>query len=141
VTAEYVLALQAVTPDGRIFRTGRATRKNAAGLRLGQLLVGSEGTLAVVTETLRLAVAPQTRLAVTASFPTIERAGQAVAATVRRGLVPSALELLDAACLKLIRAQLEGVRAAEEAALLGRGRLIRRGTRPVRTQAGGVPPS
>ncbi|MGH3032543.1 MAG: FAD-binding oxidoreductase [Gaiellaceae bacterium] len=119
VTAEYVLALQAVTPDGRIFRTGPATRKNAAGLRLGQLLVGSEGTLAVVTEaTLRLVVAPQTRLAVTASFPTIERAGQAVAETVRGGLVPSALELLDAACLELIRAQLEGVRVAEGAALL-----------------------
>jgi glycolate oxidase len=105
VTAEYVLALEAVAADGRVFRTGAATRKNTAGPRLAQLLVGSEGTLAVVTEaTLRLVAAPAARLAATARFASLERAGEAVAAIVASGLVPSALELLDRTCLELIGA-------------------------------------
>ncbi len=119
VTAEYVLALEAVTAEGHVFRTGAATRKNATGLRLAQLLVGSEGTLAVVTEvTLRLVVPPTARAVATASFDSVEAAGEAVAAIVHSGLVPSALELLDATCLALVREQLEGVPLAEGAALL-----------------------
>ena len=119
VTAEYVLALEAVTAEGRVFRTGAATRKNATGLRLAQLLVGSEGTLAVVTEvTLRLVVPPAARAVASASFDSVEAAGEAVAAIVHSGLVPSALELLDATCLALVREQLEGVPLAEGAALL-----------------------
>jgi glycolate oxidase len=103
VTGEYVLALEAVTADGRIFRTGPATRKSATGPRLAQLLVGSEGTLAVVTEaTLRLVPAPAGRVAATASFGSVEAAGAAVAAIVAEGLVPSAIELLDAECLELV---------------------------------------
>jgi glycolate oxidase len=103
VTGDYVLALEAVTADGRIFRTGPATRKNATGARLAQLLVGSEGTLAVVTEaTLRLVPAPAGRVAATASFDSVEAAGEAVAAIITEGLVPSALELLDAECLELV---------------------------------------
>ena len=102
VTADYVLALEAVTADGRIFRSGPATRKSATGPRLAQLLVGSEGTLAVVTEaTLRLVPAPAGRVAASASFGSVEAAGEAVAAIVAEGLVPSALELLDAECLDL----------------------------------------
>jgi len=119
VTAEYVLALEAVTADGRVFRTGAATRKNTAGLRLAQLLVGSEGTLAVVTEaTLRLVAAPAARVAATASFRSLADAGKAIAAVIRSGLVPSALELLDATCLALVRRQLAGARVAEGKALL-----------------------
>jgi glycolate oxidase subunit GlcD len=103
VTAEYVLALEAVTADGKVFRTGAATRKSATGPRLAQLLVGSEGTLAVVTEaTLRLVPAPAGRVAATATFDSVDAAGEAVAAIVAAGLVPSALELLDAACLELV---------------------------------------
>ena len=119
VTAEYVLALEAVTADGRIFRTGPATRKNTAGLRLAQLLVGSEGTLAVITEvTLRLVAAPSARVAATASFQALADAGDAIAAVIRSGLVPSALELLDATCLALVRRHLEGTRVAAGEALL-----------------------
>ena len=103
VTAEYVLALEAVTADGRVFRTGPATRKSALGPRLAQLLVGSEGTLAVVTAaTLRLVPAPCAPLAALACFASAEAAGAAVAAVVAAGLVPSALELLDADCASLI---------------------------------------
>jgi glycolate oxidase len=119
VTAEYVLALEAVTAEGRIFRTGAATRKNATGLRLAQLLVGSEGTLAIVTEaTLRLVAAPGARVAATAGFDSVETAGEAVAAIVRSGLVPSALELLDATSVALVREQLEDVPLAAGAASL-----------------------
>ncbi|MFL5925453.1 MAG: FAD-binding oxidoreductase [Gaiellaceae bacterium] len=103
VTGDYVLALQAVTSDGRIFRTGPATRKNASGPRLAQLLVGSEGTLGVVTEaTLRLVPAPAGRVAATASFDSVDAAGEAVAAIVAAGLTPSALELLDQECVGLV---------------------------------------
>jgi glycolate oxidase len=103
VTAEYVLSLEAVSAAGRIFRTGAATRKNTAGPRLAQLLVGSEGTLAVVTEaTLRLIAAPEARLATTARFGALESAGEAVAAVVASGLLPSALELVDRTCLELL---------------------------------------
>lgn len=119
VTAEYVLALEAVTADGRAFVTGAATRKNTAGFRLAQLLVGSEGTLAVITgATLRLVAAPFARAAATASFRSLADAGEAVAEVIRSGLVPSALELLDATCLALVRRHLEGVRVADGEALL-----------------------
>jgi glycolate oxidase len=103
VTAEYVLALEAVTANGRVFQTGRATRKSTTGLRLAQLLVGSEGTLAVVTEaTLRLVPAPAARAAVLARFASLDAAGEAVVAIVQAGVVPSALELLDRGCLELL---------------------------------------
>jgi glycolate oxidase len=119
VTAEYVLALEAVTAQGLVFRTGAATRKNATGLRLAQLLVGSEGTLAIITEvTLRLVAAPRARAAATASFDSLEAAGEAVAAIVASGVVPSALELLDGTCLELVCEQLDGVAVADGAALL-----------------------
>jgi glycolate oxidase len=103
VTADYVLSLEAVAADGRVFRTGRPTRKSTAGLRLAALLVGSEGTLAVVTEaTLRLVAAPGARAAATATFASLEAAGRAVVAIVQGGVVPSALELLDRDCAELL---------------------------------------
>ena len=103
VTADYVLALEAVAADGRVFRTGRSTRKSTAGYRLAALLVGSEGTLAVVTDaTLRLVAPPGARVAVTAAFATAEAAGEAVVSILHAGLVPSALELLDRDCVELL---------------------------------------
>jgi glycolate oxidase len=103
VTADFVLSLEAVDAGGRVFRTGRPTRKNTAGLRLAALLVGSEGTLAVITEaTLRLVAAPDARVAATATFGSVEAAGEAVVAIVQAGLVPSALELLDRWCVELL---------------------------------------
>jgi glycolate oxidase len=103
LTADYVLSLEAVAADGRIFRTGRPTRKSTAGLRLAAVLVGSEGTLAVVTEaTLRLVAAPGARVAATSSFDSVEAAGEAVVEIVRAGVVPSALELLDRDCVELL---------------------------------------
>ena len=100
VTAEYVLALEAVTADGRVFRTGAATRKNATGPRLAQLLVGSEGTLAVITEaTLRLVPAPEAAYPVAGFYSSTAAGCAAIERVVGSGLEPAALEYLDAGAL------------------------------------------
>ncbi|MBM4420134.1 MAG: FAD-binding protein [Chloroflexi bacterium] len=102
VTRDYVLGLEAVLPDGEIVRTGRRTVKGVAGYDLTALLVGSEGTLAVITEaTLRLRPLPPPGRALVASFATLRTAGQAVTA-VRSTLVPALLELLDRNTLRAI---------------------------------------
>ncbi|GAA4391219.1 FAD-binding oxidoreductase [Tsukamurella soli] len=96
VTGDFVLGLECVLADGRIMRTGRRTRKGTAGYDLTGLLVGSEGTLAVITEvTVRLLPAPGQPHTLVASFPTLDGAGQAVAAIVDAGITPSMLEILD----------------------------------------------
>jgi glycolate oxidase len=109
VTRDYVLGLQAVVGGpageyGTAVRMGRRTTKGVAGYDLTALLVGSEGTLGVVTEvTLRLrpapAAAPRT---VVGAFGSLVTAGEAVALATRRRLTPLALELLDRACLQAV---------------------------------------
>ena len=70
-TKRYVLALEAVLPTGEIVRTGSKAVKNVVGYDLTQLLVGSEGTLAIITEvTLRLIPKPPVRATLSAAFPT-----------------------------------------------------------------------
>ncbi|MBW5484507.1 FAD-binding oxidoreductase [Streptomyces bambusae] len=98
VTADYVLGLDLVLPDGRRMRTGRDTAKGVAGYDLTRLVVGSEGTLAVVVgATLALRPARPPALALLAQFPALTAAGDAVAAVTAAGHLPSALELLDRA--------------------------------------------
>lgn len=98
VTADYVLGLDLVLPDGRRMRTGRDTAKGVAGYDLTRLIVGSEGTLAVVVgATLALRPARPQALSLLAQFPTLTAAGDAVAAITAAGHIPSALELLDRA--------------------------------------------
>jgi glycolate oxidase len=101
LTKDYVLALEAVLPDGRVMRTGRKLRKDVAGYSLTQLLVGSEGTLAVVTEaTLRLIPHPTVRRLVVAPFDDLDRAAKAITAIYRARITPSALELVERAALE-----------------------------------------
>lgn len=106
-TRRYVLALEAVLPTGEVLRTGSACVKNAAGYGLTDLLVGSEGTLAILTEiTLRLVPKPAAVRTLAATYPTIDAAARAVGAIVARGVVPSTLEILDAASLDAVTASL-----------------------------------
>ena len=100
VTGDYVLALEVVTGTGELVRRGRETAKGVAGYDLVSLLVGSEGTLGLVTEiTVRLRPARPPEHTVVGFFDSLVGAGEAVAAVARAGQVPSALELLDRHCL------------------------------------------
>jgi glycolate oxidase len=108
-TRRYVLGLEAVLADGTVIRTGGKTVKNVVGYDLTQLLVGSEGTLAIVTEiTLRLVPLPPARAALRATFDTIANAVDTVDRLVQRGVVPGALELVDRVSLEALRKYLGG---------------------------------
>ncbi len=103
VTRDYVLALEVVTGTGEVVRLGRRTAKGVAGYDLVGLLVGSEGTLGVVTEvTVRLRAAREPERTVAGYFDTIVAAGEAVTAIGAAGIVPSALELIDRHCLAAV---------------------------------------
>jgi D-lactate dehydrogenase (cytochrome) len=91
-----VLALEAVLPDGRVIRTGSRAPKTSAGYDLTSLLVGSEGTLAVITElTVKLFGIPEHVVAVRISFASVEDASRAAAALVAAGSGVTRIELLD----------------------------------------------
>lgn len=96
VTKDYVLNLQAVLADGTIIETGANTLKNATGYNLTQLLVGSEGTLAVITRaTLKLLPLPTQNVLMLVPFRNEAEACEAVSAVFRAGFVPSALEFME----------------------------------------------
>jgi glycolate oxidase len=102
-TRQYVLALEAVLPTGEIVRTGSKAVKNVVGYDLTRLLVGSEGTLAIITKiTLRLIPLPPARATLLALFADISTAVQAVTAVIGRRVVPAALELVDAYSLRAV---------------------------------------
>ena len=83
-------------PDGRVFRTGGKMRKDVAGFNLTQLLVGSEGTLAVVTEaTLRLIPLPSEKRVLLAPFDDLDTAARALAAVYRSRITPAVLEIVE----------------------------------------------
>ena len=105
VTREYVLGLEVVLPTGEVLRTGRRTVKGVAGYDVTALLVGSEGTLGVITEiTLRLVPRPRHVATALVTFRSVEDAARAVSRVLAAGVVPRCLELLDdvslAACAR-----------------------------------------
>lgn len=103
VTREYVLGLEVVLPTGELITTGTRTMKGVVGYDLTRLLVGSEGTLGIITKVvLRLIPAPEAFMTVSAVFPEIEQAGRAVCAVLQARIVPTCLELLDAATLQAV---------------------------------------
>ncbi|HTL09866.1 MAG TPA: FAD-linked oxidase C-terminal domain-containing protein [Chitinophagaceae bacterium] len=109
VVKDYVLNLQVVLPTGEIIWTGANVIKNATGYNLTQLIVGSEGTLAVVTKiVLRLIPLPRYDLLMLAPFSSLEKAGEAVSAIFRAGFTPSALELLEIDALQITSKMLGG---------------------------------
>lgn len=104
VTKDFVLGLEVVTPLGDIIRTGGQTLKNVVGYDLTKLIVGSEGTLGIVTEiTLKLVPKPEAKKTMLVQLETIEGAARAVSAIIRSKIVPTTLEFLDAATIDCIR--------------------------------------
>jgi glycolate oxidase len=104
-TKRYVLALEAVLPTGEIVHTGSKAVKNVVGYDLTQLLVGSEGTLAIITKiTLRLIPKPPARATLSASFASVRHAVDAVSALIARRAIPAAIELIDEDSLRAVEA-------------------------------------
>ena len=102
-TKRYVLGLEAVLPTGEVIRTGGKSVKNVVGYDLTQLLVGSEGTLAIVTEiVLRLIPKPPAGATLRATFRSVGDCVRAVEAIVAARVVPAALELIDEASLAAV---------------------------------------
>src|SRR5262249_36331567 len=93
---ENVLALQVVTPDGRLMRLGRRSRKSSAGYDLVKLFIGSGGTLGVITPvTLRLSGIPGTMVSATCAFETLEGPVNTVIQTIQSGIPVARIELMD----------------------------------------------
>ncbi len=95
-TKDYVLSMKVVTADGRLMTLGADTSKDSAGYHLAQLMVGSEGTLAVIVEaTVKLIPKPQSIKAVSAYFDGVEEAMNAVNATISSSIYPAAVDFMD----------------------------------------------
>ena len=100
-----VLALKAVMADGSVIHTAQRVKKTSAGYDLTRLLVGSEGTLGIITEiTLRLQGIPEAMRAARCSFPSVDAACQAAMATVQYGIPVARIELLDALSVQAVNA-------------------------------------
>ena len=107
VTRDYVLGLRAVLPSGEVIQTGVSTAKGVAGYDLTRLIVGSEGTLAVVTEiTLKLLPKPETIKTMAVFFDSMQKAAQTVPGIMKETVVPRCVEYLDEACLGLVKEHL-----------------------------------
>ena len=105
VTTDAVLGLEVVLASGEVLRTGRRTVKGVAGYDLTKLIVGSEGTLGIITEaTLALRPKPAAPCTMVAAFASTEDAGDAVSGAIRAGLVPSLMEIMDATCIRAVQA-------------------------------------
>jgi D-lactate dehydrogenase len=103
-TRENVLGLRAVTGAGDAIRTGSYTTKGAVGYDLTRLLIGSEGTLAIITEAvLKLTPLPEARRTLRATYASVANAAAAVARIMAQPVTPCALEFLDAGAIDMIR--------------------------------------
>lgn len=110
VTKDYVLNLEVVLPNGDIIRTGANTLKNSTGYNLTQLMVGSEGTLGVITKIV-LKLLPQTtsNVLMLVPFYKAEEACEAVAAIFKAGIIPSALEFMERDAIDWALEFIEGI--------------------------------
>jgi glycolate oxidase len=110
VVKDYVLNLQIVLPTGEIIWTGANVLKNSTGYNLTQLIVGSEGTLGIVTKiVLRLIPLPKYDLLMLVPFASLEKASEAVSAIFRAGFIPSGLELVEIDALKITSKMMDSV--------------------------------
>ncbi|NGP45232.1 glycolate oxidase subunit GlcD [Bacillaceae bacterium SIJ1] len=120
VTKDYVLGLEVVLANGNVIRTGGKLAKDVAGYDLTKLLVGSEGTLGIVTEaTLKLLPVPETKKTILASFTSIEAAGRVVSQIIANKIIPATLEFMDQGTMKAVEAYTHvGLPTEAEAVLL-----------------------
>lgn len=103
VTKDYVLGLEAVLPDGRLINIGVKTAKGVVGYDLTGLLVGSEGTLAVITKIrLKVLPLPQDVIMLMVLFKELEQSGVAVTQIISEGIIPRTLEFLDRETIKAV---------------------------------------
>ena len=108
VVKDYVLNLEVVLPTGDIIWTGANVLKNSTGYNLTQLMVGSEGTLGIVTKiVLKLIPLPAYDLLMLALFKSLEKASEAVSAIFRAGFTPSALELVEIDAIQITAKMLD----------------------------------
>jgi len=108
VTRDYVLGLTIVLPTGQIIKTGVETMKGVAGYDLTRLIVGSEGTLAVVTAvTLRLIPKPASKKTMIAFFPDVSSTALTISDIIRKKIIPTILEFIDRRCLDCIRQEMD----------------------------------
>jgi glycolate oxidase len=119
VTRDYVMELEAVLPDGTIICCGGKTHKRVVGYDLKNLLVGSEGTLAIVTK-IRLKVLPSPEDVATllVTFADIESAAYAIDSILISGIIPRTLEFIDSGTLRVIEDFKPGVIPPDANALL-----------------------
>jgi glycolate oxidase len=104
VTKDYVLGLEVVTPKGDIIRTGGETMKGVVGYDLTKLMVGSEGTLGIVTRiVIKLLPKPEARKTMLVLFETIDGAALAVSDITRAKIIPTTLEFMDATTIECVR--------------------------------------
>ncbi|WP_298411557.1 FAD-linked oxidase C-terminal domain-containing protein, partial [Hydrotalea sp.] len=108
VVKDYVLNLEVVLPNGSVIETGANVLKNSTGYNLTQLMVGSEGTLGIVTKiTLKLIPLPKYDVLMLAAFNNLQKASEAVSAIFRAGFVPSGLELVEIDALKIVSSMMD----------------------------------
>ncbi|MED5053189.1 glycolate oxidase subunit GlcD [Anoxybacillus sp. UARK-01] len=103
VTRDYVLGLEAVLANGDVIRTGGKLAKDVAGYDLTRLLVGSEGTLGIITEaTLKLVPMPEAKKTMLALYQDLEAAARSVSKIIASKIIPATLEFLDQPTLRVV---------------------------------------
>lgn len=121
-TRFYILGMEIVLPTGEVIMTGGVRSralKSVSGYDLAHLMIGSEGTLGIITKLrVKLLPLPQTRGIILCSFPKLEKAGEAVSRIFRSGLLPSALEIMDQQCTKAANLMRPELKLPENEALL-----------------------
>lgn len=102
-TKDYVIGLEAVLANGEIIRTGGKLMKDVAGYDLTKLLVGSEGTLAIITEaTLKLIPPPETKQTMLAMFRNLDDAARTVSRIIEARIIPATLEFMDNSTIRVV---------------------------------------
>lgn len=103
VTRDYVMALNCILPDGSVLTTGGKSVKDVAGYAFKDLLIGSEGTLGIITEiTVKLIPPPRDKRTILAYFNDIRTAGEAVSRIIAAKIIPSTMEIMDKATINCV---------------------------------------